>query len=251
MARVAHRGGAGLAPENTLAAFSTGLSYGADYLEMDVHLSKDGQLVVIHDAGLARTTDVSGDVADYTAAELAAVDAAAKFFGEPVTGHQGVPTLDQVLALAKGRAGVQIEIKLRSDKSRYPGIEAKLVQTLWAREMLAESVVLSFDFPTLQEIKRIEPGLKTCALISTAYMKGDGSAGPEAIAEQMLAIGADAVGVNASLLKEPLLVALKARGMGVGVWTVNDLASMHEFADLGVDFITSDRPDLLQQAFGQ
>ncbi len=172
--KVAHRGGAGLAPENTLAAFNAGLAQQADFLELDVHLSKDGQLVVIHDPNLARTTNLSGDVADYTAAELAAVDASAKFFGPVTVERQPIPTLEQVLALAKGRAGVQIEIKVRADKSRYPGIEAKVVDALRDHEMLADAVVLSFDFPTLQEVKRIEPQVRTCALISTAYLSGVG-----------------------------------------------------------------------------
>lgn len=245
--KVAHRGGAGLAPENTLAAFSTGLAFGADFIELDIHMSRDGQLVVIHDAGLARTTNVSGDVADFTAAELAAVDAAAKFFGPVPAEPQAVPTLDQALALAKGRAGVQIEIKLRADKSRYPGIEAKLVETLQAHEMLDDVVILSFDFPTLQEVKRIEPRLKTCALISTAYLQSIGRGGPEKVADEITGLGVEYVGVKDSLLTNALFSALTVRGLQVGVWTVNDVESMRKFAALGVTFITSDRPDLLQQ----
>ncbi len=213
--RVAHRGAAGLAPENTLAAFKVGLTYEPDALELDVHLSKDGQLVVIHDPTLARTTNLSGEVVNYTASELAAADAAAKWFGPAPEGPQGVPTLDEVLALAKGRAGVQIEVKVREDKARYPGIEAKLVETLRAHGMLDEIVVISFDFPTLVEIKRLEPRLKTAALISTAYLQGVGRGGPEKVAEEIAALNAEYVGVNYTWLSEPLKSALEgARAAG-------------------------------------
>jgi glycerophosphoryl diester phosphodiesterase len=250
VAKVAHRGGAGLAPENTLAAFNAGLAHHADFLELDVHLSKDGQLVVIHDATLARTTNLSGEVADYTAAELAAADASAKFFGPVTVEPQPIPTLEQVLVLAKGRAGVQIEIKLRSDKSRYPGIEAKVVDALRAHEMLDEAVILSFDFPTLQEIKRIEPQLRTCALISTAYLSSEGRAGPAQVAEDIAALRAEYAGVNHTWLTDALIAALTGRGLQVGAWTVNDPADIRRLATLGVAFITSDRPDLLEEAFG-
>jgi len=245
--KVAHRGGAGLAPENTLAAFNRGLAHGADFLELDIHMSKDGQLVVIHDATLARTTNASGEVSDYTAAELAALDASARYFGAFTPERQAVPTLDQVLTLAKGRAGLQIEIKLRADKTRYPGIEAKLVEMLRAQGMLDDVVVLSFDFPTLQEIKEIEPRLKTCALISTAYLQGIGRGGPAKVADEMDALDVEYVGVKDTWLSDPLLFALTARGLQVGVWTVNDAESIRQFAAKGVAFITSDQPDLLRE----
>jgi len=249
--KVAHRGGAGLAPENTLAAFNEGLEQGADHLELDIHLSKDGQLVVMHDAALERTTNGRGEISDFSAAELAALDASAKYKGPNPPGPQPVPTLEQVLSLAKGRAGVQIEIKLRTDKSRYAGIEAKLVEMLRAHDMLADVVVLSFDFPTLLEIKRIEPSLKTCALISTAYLQDIGAGGPQKVAEEIAALGAEYVGVNQTWLSDALFAALRERGLQVGVWTVDDPEEMRKFAAMGVAFITSNRPDLLRQALSQ
>ena len=137
--KVAHRGGAGLAPENTLAAFRAGLEQGADALELDVHLSRDGELVVIHDPILARTTNAAGEVGDMTFAELRQLDAAARYFGPPV-GRQLIPTLQEVVDLAKGRASLQIEIKVRSDGSRYPGIESKVVETLRQSGMVDDAV---------------------------------------------------------------------------------------------------------------
>jgi glycerophosphoryl diester phosphodiesterase len=244
--KVAHRGGAGLAPENTLAAFRAGLEQGADALELDVHLSRDGELVVIHDAALARTTNAAGEVGGKTLAELRQLDASARFSGPPV-GRQLIPTLQEVVDLAKGRASLQIEIKLRSDGSRYPGIESKVVETLRHSGMVDDAVILSFDFPTLTAMKALEPRLRTCALISRAYLQNIGKRGPAAVAGEMAELGVTSVGVEKTWLSEPLYRELRARGLGVGVWTVDDAETMRRFASLGVDFMTSNRPDLLRQ----
>lgn len=246
---VAHRGGAGLAPENTLAAFRAGLGEKADALELDVHLSSDGELVVIHDPVLARTTGTAGEVGQSTLAELRTLDAAARWFG-PRVGRQLIPTLQEVVDLAKGHASLQVEIKVKADGSRYPGIEAKVVETLRQSGMVDQAVILSFDFPTLATIGALEPRLRTCALISRAYLSKVGTRGPAAVAGEIAALGAAFAGVEKSWLTEPLYAALRARSLGVGVWTVDDPADMRRFAAMGVDFITSNRPDLLREALG-
>ena len=186
---MAHRGGAGLAPENTLAAFRAGLEQAADALELDVHLSRDGELVVIHDAALARTTNEAGEVGEMTLAELRKLDASARLFGRPA-GRQIIPTLQEVVDLAKGRAALQIEIKVRANGARYPGIEAKVVDTLRHNGMLDSAVVLSFDFPTLEAVKALEKRLPTCALVSRAYLSKVGKRGPAAVAEEIARVGA-------------------------------------------------------------
>lgn len=242
---VAHRGGAGLAPENTLAAFRAGLEHGADALELDVHLSSDGRLVVIHDALLARTTNAAGEVGETTLAEIRRLNAAARYFGPPVPAQQ-IPTLEEVLALARDRANVQVEIKVRSDGSRYPGIEALVVEALRQARMVRTAAVLSFDFPTLQAVEALEPRLRTCALISTAYLKTVGNRGPAAAADEIAALGVDYAGVDRRWLSDALYRELRGRKLGVGVWTVDDEAEMGRFVDMGVDFVTSNRPDLLR-----
>ncbi len=247
---VAHRGGAGLAPENTLAAFQSGLDQKADAVECDVHLSKDGELVVIHDANISRTTDGSGNVADLTLAELRAVNAAARF-KDGSFAPQRIPTLQEVVDLVRGKAILQIEIKTRSDGRRYAGIEGKIVDLLRRNDMVDKVVVLSFDFPTVREIKALEPRLKTCALASTPYFASVGTRGLAAVAEEMKALGVDYMGVEKSYLTEKLLAELRKQGIGGGAWTVNDPAQMRKLAALGPDFLTSDRPDLLREALGR
>jgi glycerophosphoryl diester phosphodiesterase len=247
---VAHRGGAGLAPENTMAAFSLALDHGVDALELDVHLSRDGRLAVIHDPALARTTNQSGFVADYSMAELQAFDAAARFFGQSY-GRQSIPVLDEVLELLihepNRRVMLQLEIKVRDDGSRYEGIEAAVVQLLTAYGLIERTIILSFDFPTLRTIAELEPRLQRCALIGRAYLASIGKAGPQAVADDIAALAVQYVGVREDNLSQPLYNALRAKGLRIGAWTVNELPRMRQLEQLGVDFITSDRPDLLRE----
>jgi glycerophosphoryl diester phosphodiesterase len=245
--RVAHRGGAGLAPENTLAAFRLGLAHDADAVELDLHLSLDGALIVMHDADVRRTTARAGEISALTLGELRLLNAAATYKGHN-PGCQRIPTLDEVLELIRGRARVQIEIKLRADRRRYPGIEAKVLETIKRYDMIAEAMVISFNFPTLHTITEFEPQMQTCALISSAYLSRFARPRGAALAAAHLAAqGFHCVGVNQSWMTPRLLQALRARHFRVGVWTVNDPLAIRKFADMGVNFITSDRPDLLRR----
>ena len=157
---VAHRGASGYAPENTFASFALGLEQGADLLELDVHLSRDGEPVVIHDEALDRTTDGRGLVVEHTVAELRQFDAGA-WFGPQFAG-QRIPTLDEVLAWARGRICLALEIK--NAPSFYPGIEAKIAALLDRHDMLRRTLVISFDHPALRRLGGLAPGLLTGAL---------------------------------------------------------------------------------------
>jgi glycerophosphoryl diester phosphodiesterase len=247
--RVAHRGGSALAPENTLAAFTMGLTTDPDALELDIHVSKDGVLMVMHDPLLERTAGEPLQISDYTAAELATFNAAKTHKDAATVGFQPIPTLEQVIDLidASGKqVGMQIEIKVKQDGSRYDGIEEKLVQMLRSRGRLESTVVISFDFPSLETIARLEPTLKRGALISKKYMTAIGAKGPKAVAEDMAALGVDYVGINYSYLSKTLYQEFRAKGLGVGAWTVNEPEAIVRMAELGLDFSTSDRPDLLR-----
>jgi glycerophosphoryl diester phosphodiesterase len=246
---VAHRGGAGLAPENTLAAFQRALTLPVDAVELDVHMSQDGVVIVIHDADLRRTTGHVGAIHTLTLAELRTFNAAATYQGEAVA-SQPIPTLAEVLALVHGRAGVQIEIKQRADKQRYAGIEAQVVEAVQRYDMLTDVVVISFDFPTLQDVKALEPRIATCALLSSTYLcRFDIRREAMLVVDDLAMQGFRCVGVQHTLLTEALFRALRQRDFGVGVWTVNEPFAMRQFVAMGVDFITSDRPDLLREMF--
>jgi glycerophosphoryl diester phosphodiesterase len=243
---VAHRGGAGLAPENTLAAFRKALELQADAVELDLHMSKDGALIVMHDPDLVRVTRRVGEIRAHTLTDLRTLNAAANYRGNHVE-PQRIPTLPEVLELVKGRAGVQIEIKQWADKMRYPDIEARVVDAVRHFDMLTDVLVISFDFPTLQVVKALEPRIATCALISWAYLsRFDVQRNAMSVVDDLARQGFCCVGVKHTWLTEPFLQALRARDFRVGVWTVNDPPSMRKFVAMGVDFITSDRPDLLR-----
>lgn len=258
--RVGHRGAAGLAPENTLAAFAAGVSHGADAIEFDVRMSADGRFVVIHDPKVDKTTLGKGPVEALPYASVAALDAGARWRrpldappGLPSDyGPQPVPSLEDALDFFAGplgaSAGLQVEIKFREDGSRYPGVEEAVVEGLRSRGLLGRAAVISFDFRTLAAVRALEPGLKTCALAGKAFFAAMKGSSPSAIASALAAAGADGVGLDERYLSERLYVELRAAGLAIGAWTVDDPARMRELASLGVDFITTNRPDLLVAA---
>ncbi len=241
----AHRGGAALAPENTLAAFRNGVALGADFLEMDVHLTKDGVPVVIHDATIDRTTDGAGRVADFTLAQLQSFNAAAKYAG--ATERQVIPTLAQVLELAQPTSvQLEIEIKATADNRRYPGIEQKVIDAIAARGMLGRVRIMAFEFDTLQRVRAIDPQLKTTALFTYDYFRSHDLDQPAAVIGDVASF-ADGIGVNKDLLTPQLVQQAHNRKMMVDVWTVDSEAEMLRFIAMGVDSITSNRPDLVKR----
>ncbi|NBK21903.1 MAG: hypothetical protein EOM68_07745 [Spirochaetia bacterium] len=249
---VAHRGGSALAPENTLSAFAVALEQDVDTVEMDIHLSRDGALMVIHDPTLLRLTGKPGAIMDFTAEELTQFDVASTFKGgKHYFGFQKIPTIEEVIALVEEKATrpvhYQIEIKVKEDRSRYEGIEQELIAALTQNGIVDRTIAISFDFPTLATLRTLEPKLKLGALISKEYLSSKGITGPEAVAKNMKALNVEYVGVKAEYLSQVLYDQLRSQGLGVGVWTVDDTITMRKFAQMGVDFITTNRPDLLNK----
>jgi len=248
---VAHRGGAALAPENTLAAFENALKIGVDQVECDVHLSRDGELIVMHDPDVSRTTNGAGQIGELTLAEIKTLNAAAKF-GGGAWAAQPPPTLGELLDLVKGKAGIQIEIKTAAGNARYPGIEKKVADLLDARGMTDKAIVISFDFPTLKDIKAIDPRIKTGALVNSQWMTARMAKSPDQILDEIVqATGADYYMPTAGSVSEALVKATHAKGVKMGVWTVDAASDMRRLAGWGVDAITSNKPDELKRAMGQ
>ncbi len=246
---VAHRGGAGLAPENTLTSFKNGIALGADFIEMDVHLSKDGAVMVIHDPTLDRTTDAKGRVSDYTMAELQAMNDAAKFPG--ATLKEPVPTLGQVLDLAKpANVRLEVEIKIGADGKPYPGIAPKTLDEINARGMLDRVRIMAFEFDTLKEIRGLNPKVFTVALMTTDYFRRKTIDRPAAIVDDVAPFS-NAIGVDKNFLTPQLTQEAHNRNLAVGVWTVDTEAEMTKFIKMGVDGITTNRPDILKGVLGR
>jgi glycerophosphoryl diester phosphodiesterase len=248
---VGHRGAKGIAPENTLASFQAALDAGVDMIELDVHLSQDGELVVLHDPRLERTTDGSGLVGEFTLAELKQLDAAAQFEGDAATGVQRIPTLQEVYDLVGGQVEINVEIKTAEDGSRYPGIEDKVLELVRRNGAEAYTVVSSFDCPTVQEVQAQEPELACYAIVSTEYFREMGLKGKRAedVVADLVDHGFGQVAVDKQYLSRDLMALLDEAGFVVGVWVLNDVDEMGKFASMGVDRITTDRPDLLIPAY--
>jgi len=246
---VGHRGAAGLAPENTLGAFAKGIEVGVDAIECDVHLSADGELIVMHDPNVSRTTDGSGDIPSLTLAELQKLNAAAKFSGGWST-KEPVPTLAEVLALAQGKVDVQIEIKVPA-MGGYPGIERKVAEAVAAAGMTEHVLVICFNLDTLRAVHAADPRLRTGYLVSESTVPAQWLISRSAMLDALQESKVSFLGSSAAFLSPELVQAAHERGLQVGVWTVDTAGDMRRFAAMGVDAITTNRPDVLRQTLGK
>jgi glycerophosphoryl diester phosphodiesterase len=245
----AHRGGALLWPENSLLAFRNAAEIlGVDFLEFDVHLSKDGEVIVIHDPTLDRTTSGHGPVRDHTLAELRGLrlrDRGGAITAEPV------PTLDDVVVLAmRTRRQMLLEIKVDETERRYPGIEEKVFEVLDRHQAAPATVVMSFERDTWRRVRALRPDVRACALYSRRSI---GDLGSTLRAEMELArrAGVAVLSLHQNLVDEEIVALTRTAGMTLGVWTVNDAAEIRRFIGLGVDVLITDRPDLAKSALGR
>lgn len=238
---IAHRGASGYAPENTMAAFDKALQMKADYIELDVQMSKDGELVIIHDTTVNRTTDIDlvlpVAVKDLTLAELRKLDAGS-FFGPQFAGER-IPTFEEVLDRYKGKIGMLIELK---EPARYPGIEGKVSAALKERRMdkpkNGKIIVQSFDFNSVYKIHQLLPSMPTGVLTSKAADLTDA---------KLKEFSSYAKYVNANLKNvaaDPTLVPrIHALGMKITPWTVRSRDEVPPLLKAGVDGIVTDFPD--------
>ena len=240
----AHRGGALLWPENSLLAFRNAIALGADFLEFDVHLSRDGEVVVIHDATIPRTTTGVGAVQDLMLAELRALSLKDKD-GE-VT-EEALPSLEEVVALAAPTpVGLLLEIKVDARRARYAAIEEKVFAILDRHGVTMRAIVISFDPETVRRVRQLRPEVRAGALYSPRTLRQTRSSVGSAINE-VWKYGGRFVGLQQSLVTAETLELARERGLLVGAWTVNEAGPMRRFIDLGVGVLITDRPDLAKE----
>jgi glycerophosphoryl diester phosphodiesterase len=244
-----HRGARYVVPENTQAAYELAMEVGVDCIELDVHLSKDDALIVMHDATLDRTTDGVGEIRDWTLAELRALNAAATYEGERDYGVQRIPTLQDVYDLVQGRIQINIEIKTDSRGKRYPGMEEKLIEVIERNQAADYTIISSFDFPTLECARSLAPALGIYGIVSKEYFQKIDVDDPARVVEGFIRQGFHWVAVNKAFLTKELAHDLTSAGITVHTWVINDVAEMWSFVDMGIDVITTDRPDLLVAAY--
>jgi glycerophosphoryl diester phosphodiesterase len=242
----AHRGGAALRPENTIAAFDNGLSFGADGLEFDVHLSRDGVVVVHHDATLDRTTDHRGPVAALTAAELARVDAAYNFVPRGQSGHPpfrgagfGIPTLREVLH-RYGDISIIIELKVND-----PTLAHRTIDEVRAADAIPRVSLGSFGSRVLRAARTYEPRIHTGSSREETRLALYRSwcrwpvSNPPFDAYQVPEFAG-----STRVVSRRFVDYAHRCGIAVQVWTVDTESDINRLMDWGVDGIISDRPDI-------
>lgn len=228
----AHRGRSGLYPENTMAAFEAAVELGADFLELDVRRTADGEIVCIHDGTADRTTDGSGEIAQMTLAQVRGLDAGA-WKGEQYAGER-IPLLGDVLRQIAPRLVVDIEIKQRE-------IAEQVVEIVREAGALRRVTIVSFDRDDLRAAKSAEPAL-ACGLI-TGGLDGDGVEAEQALIGSALECGASFIScghrsVTASLVRECHLM-----GLALMAWTMDEPADIARMIDLRVDGLVSNYPE--------
>jgi glycerophosphoryl diester phosphodiesterase len=244
----AHRGGAQLWAENGLTAFRNALALGADYLELETHVTVDGEVVVIHDPTLDRTTTGQGAVA---AARLADLGRARLKARDGSVTEDTVPTLAQVLdTLKPSTAQLLLEIKTDTAKKPYPDIERKSLALVDARGLRERVIVMAFEAPTLKRVRALDPAIRVALLVSkTRVSREDARAGD--LVTWARDVGATHLGVEHPAVDAALLAAAREAGLKVAAWTANEAADIKRLVELGVDVVISDRPDLALRLAGR
>ncbi|MCM2676152.1 glycerophosphodiester phosphodiesterase [Alkalicoccobacillus plakortidis] len=233
---IAHRGWSSFAPENTMAAFYKALDHDWIYgIELDVHLSKDGIPVVIHDHTLCRTTNGTGEVREYTYAELLQLDAGS-WYRESFSDER-IPSLEQALQAMKD-SGKKVTIELKQVGSRYPGLEEKVVEVVERLKMVEQVIFASFDHVSVERIFKLAPQANRGLIIGQL---------PNLILEQLDYVKARYLMLEHHFAEPNLLEELKRHGIHVGVWTIDDELMINRkrtsFEDV---YITTNNPRILK-----
>jgi glycerophosphoryl diester phosphodiesterase len=228
----------GHAPENTLASFSRALELGVDVIELDVHLSQDNEVVVIHDEHLERTTSGRGLVRDQTLAALKTLDAGSSF--SPVFQGERIPTLSEVFDLVADRVPLVIEIK--NSPTPYAGIESRVLAVAADAGALDRIQVISFDHPTVKRLRELNGDVATGLLYVGRVLNPVGlarEAGASALCPHWTSVHA----MDARLCHQG--------GISVHPWVTSDAAVIRRLATLDVDSIASNDPDIAAVALGR
>ena len=240
--RIAHRGCSSTAPENTMAAFRQAIDLGVEGIELDVHQSADGQLVVIHDATLSGTTSGRGYVNERTLSELKKLDAGAWF--NPAFASERIPTLEEVLSFIDGRCTVFIEVK--QGRKPYPGIEEKVLKCINDLKMRDTVVLHAFEKDTLHRIHRLDESIPIYLDLFFPPVLGTFFFDRVVLQSSILKYKTlKGVSINHHALSPRLVRKVHALGLQVLAWTVNKPQDIQRMKSIGVDTIISNFPERL------
>ena len=224
---IAHRGASGHCPENTLSAYALALEQGADMIEIDLHCTRDGAVVITHDEGLEGLGG-QGEIADASLSEVRTLDA-----GD----GQQVPLLDEVLDAFGARVPFNLELKA-STRGFYPGLESVALEATRARGILAQTLFSSFFDPVLEALRRQSAEAGLAVLVSPRA--------PSGWLARAQAVGAVAVNFHTLLATPDQIERAHGEGLEVNVYTVDDEPTLARLVSDGVDGIFTNYPDRLR-----
>jgi glycerophosphoryl diester phosphodiesterase len=225
----AHRGASGLAPENTLSSVKKAMALGADFSEIDVQETADGQLILLHDGTLDRTSNSIGSIWEMKYADLKDVDVgtwfSAEFVGEPIS------TLEEIIDAVNGKMKLNIELKMNGHQKKLTELTVDLVTK---KNFIDQCIMTSFDREAVRKVKQINPKIKTGYIFSKF---------PES--EDIYKGEFDLFSINKKLVTQELVDKAHQNGKEVHVWTVNKKEDMKTLIGYGVDSIITNYPNIL------
>ena len=224
---IAHRGASAQRPENTLPAFELAVEQAADMIETDLHRTRDGAVVIVHDERLSGLGG-RGEIADTTLAEVRALDAG---------GGEHIPTLDEVLDAFGSRVAWNLELK-RATRADYDGLEHLALDAVAARKLLGRTLFSSFYDSVLARLRALSSEARIGLLLSRRH--------PQAALERARSLGAEAIHPEAALVEPDLVERAHAAGLAVYPFTVDDTVEMRRLLALGVDGLFTNHPDRLR-----
>lgn len=235
MKNFAHRGFCGKYPENTMLAFRKALEAGVDGIELDVQLTKDGHVVIIHDETVNRTTNGTGTVVSYLLEDLQKLDASSVFAGQ--MGFNPIPTLREYFELVKD-SRIVTNIELKTGVNQYPGIEAKVLELIREFKLEDRIIISSFNHFSVMRMKEMAPELKYGFLSDTWILD------PGAYTK---ARDVECYHPSVNMMTQEIVDELKANGRVINVWTVNKEEQIRDLYKKGIDCVIGNFPDLTAQ----
>jgi len=232
---IAHRGYSKEYPENTMLAFRKAIEVGCDAIELDVHQSKDGHMMIFHDEELLRTTQISGYIRDFTAQELQNMDASLLFKG--IHENNRIPTLEEYFEFIRGQK-ITTVIELKNNVFAYPDMEEKIIEMVKHYDLAEYVILCSFSRNSILKCHHIEPQIET-ALITDYWLQRGGS-----IAKSL---GATYIHPRHIFLQPWSVREMKQAGILIQPWTVDNRRRMKSLIRSGVHGIITNNPKLLNE----
>lgn len=231
----AHRGFSGKYPENTLLAFQKAIEAGADGIELDVQLTKDGEIVIIHDETIDRTTDKKGNVVDFYYKDLKKIDASYIYKGE--FGFNKIPTLREYFELIEN-TNIITNIELKTSINEYLGIEQKVFELIKEFHMEKRVIISSFNHYSILRMKAIAPKIK-CGFLTESWIIDPGRYTRE--------FRIECYHPHYAMLTKEIVREIKSFDIEINTWTVNKEEEIRDLISKGVDILIGNYPDLTKK----